>query len=219
MKGYLNKRGQTLTELAIFGTLILFLFGVLLSNLQRLNDQQYTQMEAFRRTLYVANTGGLTPAEKVPGGSAAQMTVMENRRNVDLSGYYMKGNTQSVSASSNVFWAVPAVGVQPTQRTYVKVNDDYSPDLAEEESVENIDSASETSFSDSLGRQETPEAITVTKSSTLKDTITTTLVDKDKNTIWEVTQGLYRDPDGQYRYGQSAVDTEVNRSQTWETGF
>lgn len=216
---HVNKKGQALIELAIFGSLILFLFGVLISNMQRLNDQQYVQMETFRRTLQIANNGGLTPAEETLGGAAAQLTILENRRQVDLSGYFMKGSSQSVSSSSNVFWAVPAVGVAPTQRTYVKVNEDYSPDLFEEEPIENIDSVSETSFSETLGRQETPEAITSAKSSTLKDKITTTLVDKDKKKIWETTQGLHRDDDGQYRYSQAEVDAQVDRSQTWQTGF
>jgi uncharacterized protein (UPF0333 family) len=209
MKLRRNKRGQALLELAIFGSLILFLFGILLSYMQRMNDQQYVQMEAFRQALRIGNTDN----------AAAQLTVLENRRHVDLGNYFMKGSPQSLSASSNVFWAVPKVGSQPEQRAYVKVNEDYSSDLAGGEGLEDIQTSSETEFNEIVAKQETPQAISNIKSSTLKDTITTTLVGQDKSPIWQITQGLYRDSDGQYKYSSSAVGTEVKREQSWQTGF
>ncbi len=214
-----NKKAQALLELAIFGSIILLIFGILLSYMQRLNDQQYVQMEAFRQALQIGNLGGTSLAEKTAGGASAQLTVLQNRRHVDLGSYFMKGSPQSLSASSNVFWAVPAVGSQAAQRVYMKVNEDYSPDLSEGEALENIETGSETIFSENVLKQETPQGITNTKSSILKDTITTTLIDKDKNKLWEVTQGVYRDSDGQYKYSKDKLDTEVERSQTWETGF
>jgi len=213
-----NKRGQALLELAILGSIILLIFGILLSYMQRQNDQQYLQMESFRRALEIGNTGGATPADKIAGGAAAQLTVLENRRHVDLGNYFMKGSPNSISASSNVFWAVPSVGVSAPRRVHVKVNDDYSPDLSEEEGVEDIDTASASSFSEIIGKQETPDSITNIKSSTLKDTITTTLLDKDGKTLWEVEQGVYRDSDGQYKYSKDKVGEEVTREQTWQTG-
>jgi uncharacterized protein (UPF0333 family) len=214
-----NKKAQALLELAIFGSLILLFFGILLSYMQRQNDQQYLQMEAFRRALQISNTGGATPADKTAGGAAAQLTVLENRRHVDLGNYFMKGSPQSLSASSNVFWAVPSVGADAERRVHVKVNDDYSPDLSAGEGVEDIDTASTSSFSEVISKQETPESITNIKSSVLKDTVTTTLLDKDKNKLWEVTQGVYRDSDGQYKYSKDKVDTEVKREQSWQTEF
>ena len=46
-----NKRGQAAVEMAIFGVIVLMVFGTLLSYLQKLNDQQYIQMETFRQSL------------------------------------------------------------------------------------------------------------------------------------------------------------------------
>lgn len=219
MRIYQEQKGQAMVELAIFGSIVLIVFGALLSYLQQLNDQQYVQMESFRRALYVANTGGATAKDMLPSGSVAQVTLMQNRRHVDLSGNFMKRSSQNLSSSANVFWAVPEAGAESKQRVYVKVNEDYSSDLSEEEPIENINTASEASFSEEISRNESPQAITNTRSSVLKDSVTTTLVDKDGKTIWEVKQGVFRDSDGQYKYSEDAVGTEVERTKTWETAF
>jgi uncharacterized protein (UPF0333 family) len=209
MRYHNNKRGQAILEMAIFGAIILFLFGVLLSYMQRQNDQQYVQMETFRRALLKGCTNN----------SSAQITNLENRRYADLSGSFRKGNPNTLSSSSSVFWAVPEVGGQPENNVVLRVNAEEKKLENPETSIENINFSTGTIFNEMQVKQETPSAITTTRHSSLEDTITTTFVDKDGNTVWEVTQGAYRDADGQYKYNSSHVGTEINRERTWETRF
>lgn len=144
-----NKKGQTVLELGIFGSIILLVFGVMLSYIQRENDQQYVQMEAFRRALQKANMGavGLEQTFRIdsiedigqliqdlfknpfdmlfPGkGAAVQYTVVQNRRYVDTGNDFQKRSPQMLSASSSVYWAVPYVGKPATNLSTFKINDD-----------------------------------------------------------------------------------------------
>lgn len=194
--------------MAIFGSIILFLFGILLAYMQRQNDQQYVQMETFRRALLKGYTNN----------SSAQITNLENRRYADLSGSFRKGSPNTLSSSYSVFWAVPRSGAEPENVVVLKVNDDET-QIDSDTSIENIDFSTDTTFSEASVKQETPQGITTTRRSTLEDTVKTTFVDKDGNTIWEVTQGVYRDANGQYRYSSGQVGTEIDRERTWETKF
>lgn len=226
---YNNKKGQAVLELGLFAAIILLILGVLLSNMQRLNDQQYVQMESFRRALAKAHTYETASAPD-NRGAAVQMMLLQNRRHVDLSGNFRKGNEQSLSGSSSVFWAVPfqGEGGRPTESALVlRVNEDQHEidNLPQEfKGVEDIDTKGSSSFTETTTKEEHPDGIINSNKSTLKDTITTTFVSKAKEgeegkKIWEVTQGVYRDADGQYKYSESHVDTEVERGQTWKTGF
>ncbi len=214
---YANKRGQAIVEMAIFGSFILFLFGILLSNLQRLNDQQYVQMETFRRALLK----GCTYQGKQDDGAGAsvQLTSLQNRRQIDLSGNFKKGSPTTLNAGSSVFWAVPKTGSQPDNNIIYRVNDDESPNLPKDARVEGINSGSDTVFNETMVKQESPQDITTQRASQLTDTITTTLVDKNGNTIWGVTQGAYKDSDGQIKYSSQAAGTQIDNSRTWGTGF
>lgn len=247
-----NNKGQAVVELAIFGSLILFLFGILLSNLQRFNDQQYVQMEAFRRALEKACT---QDGETVDGaGASVQLTLIQNRRHIDMSGSFKKGNPQALSASSSVFWAVPKLGEKAKNlitfrinenetthdyREFVKEGEDRYDDKGNERQtyksfeIDDIDTKSDTEFNETSIKQENPKEISTTRSSTLKDTIDTKVkykvVKKNKDNDDEVVtkrgtfcnpvQGVYRDADGQYKYSEQAVGTEVTRSRTWTTEF
>lgn len=121
IKGH-KKSGQAVAEMAIFGSLIIFLFGTLLAYVQRANDQQYAQMAAFRRALEKSNThlGNDTDG----AGASVQYTLVENRRQSDFSGNFRKGSGQSLSASSNVFWAVPKVQTEPENLIVYRINED-----------------------------------------------------------------------------------------------
>lgn len=54
------------------------------------------------------------------------MTLIENRRHADLSGDYKKGSAQTLSASSNVFWAVPPLteGAEVPNLIAYRINQD-----------------------------------------------------------------------------------------------
>ena len=50
----IKDRGQAVAELAIFGSLILLVFSIILMYGQRLETQQQVKMEAFRKALQKA---------------------------------------------------------------------------------------------------------------------------------------------------------------------
>jgi type II secretory pathway pseudopilin PulG len=239
-----SKKGQAIAELAIFGTIILMVMGVLLSYIQNQNDQQYAQMEAIRRAQQMACTH--QGAESEGAGASIQFTLIQNRRQADLSGNYKMGNPQSISASSNVFWAVPKVGAQPETLLVFRVNEDqreinyrdYVPKEQDEElslRTEDITTESNTIFNEAVVKQEDPAMIRNVWNSDLQDTITTEIPytirgrdgddDEDNDPVveegilWNTAQGVYRDADGQYKYREGAVGTTVERTMTWTTPF
>lgn len=215
-----NKKGQAMIEMAIFGTLILFVFGMLISYAQRMNEQQYIQMEAFRRALEKACT--FAGAEDSGAGASVQYTAMENKRLADLSDSFRKGSPTAIRGSSSVFWAVPQTGSQPENKIVYKINDDEATfDTGTQ--IESISTSSgegsKDEFTEKMQKTEGPGGITTSRESHLTDTITTTLMGEDGSTIWQVTQGAYRDADGQIRYGSQAVDNTIDSARTWRTDF
>lgn len=214
MGGIKNKKAQAVAEMAVFGSIILFIFGVLLSQLQRLNDQQYVQMEAFRRALEKANSGfdrdvNSTNSTVIPGdgaGASVQYSFTENRKHSDLQGGYRKGNTQTVSASSSVFWAVPKVGKQSESLMVYKVNEDENVwnyrDFVPEEHDKfddegkkrqrywefqpmDLSSDSEAYFNENVTKQESPAGITNRVTSEISERVHTRIpyrvVERDKD--------------------------------------
>ncbi len=212
----INKKGQAMVEMAIFGSLILFVFGMLISYTQRMNEQQYIQMEAFRRGLEKACT--YAGSEDSGAGASVQYTLMENKRLADLSDSFRKGNPTTIRGSSSVFWAIPQTGSQPDNKIVYKINDDEAT-FDKDTKVESISSVTGTDFTENMQKVESPQDITTGRSSQLTDTITTTLTDEDGSTVWQVKQGAYRDADGQIRYGSGAVDNKIGSSRTWKTDF
>ncbi|MCU0666744.1 MAG: hypothetical protein MUF05_06595 [Candidatus Omnitrophica bacterium] len=240
-----REKGQAVIELAIFGGLILFLFGMLISYMQRLNDQQYTKMEAFRRALQKGCT--YIGSESEGAGASVQYTLLQNRRNADFSSF-KKGSPQTVSGSANVFWAVPKVGEQPENTMTYRINEDeytrkfrdyISEDDEENRSlrVEDMTTESNLEFEENVNKQEDYGGISNIKGSSLKERIRTTIPytirenDDDSNddndkiisggNLVDVEQYIYRDPvDGQYKYSSKASkDGTVERTQQWVTPF
>lgn len=205
MRPYIyQQKGQAVVEMAIFGSILLLLFGTLLSYLQRSNDQQYIQMEAFRRALEKGCTYG---SESDGAGASVQLTLIQNRRHTDLSGEFYKGSPQSLSASSNVFWAVPKVqGDESPNLIVFRVNEDegvwdyrdfvdkehdrYDDDGNERQKywsfeTEDTQTDSQLNFDEETRKEEDTSAITTTRSSSLGDELTIKIpyvvkeVDKD----------------------------------------
>lgn len=232
-------------ELAVFGSMILLLFGVLLSYMQRENDQQYLQMETFRRALEKACTYDGKKSEGA--GASVQMTVMENRRHVDLSSGFRKGSPSSSDYSANIFWAVPQVGEQAANLIVYKINDDektwnYRDFIPEEKDeawsfrIEDTPVDTFTKFDETMIKQENTVKIVNTRKSNLSDTIVTTInytiraedgdIDPENDPIvdgpkplWSTTQGLYKDSSGGYKYSEAAINTVVQQERAWTTGF
>ncbi|MFA4888093.1 MAG: hypothetical protein WC628_00760 [Candidatus Omnitrophota bacterium] len=243
-----SRKGQSIVELALFGSLLLMVFGALLTYIQRYNDQQYVQMEAFRRALEKANTYQGNDTEGA--GASVQYTLTQNRRYIDLSGGYMKGASQGLSSSANVYWAVPKIGSASENIIVMRVNEDENTIDSKKyndfinTAVNNTGAAaaslsfqtevpstsSVTEFSEVATKTEKGNLITNKKESTLSEDITTSVPfsvrykDSDEiaynGTYWNTTQHLYYDTrDGQYKYSEKAPATGVTRSRIWETRY
>ncbi len=214
----LNKKGQAALEMAIFGSLILLVFGTLLSYLQNLNDRQYIQMETFRRALAKGCNYGL---DSGTAGASVQLTLMQDRRNVAVGGGFRKGNPSSVNTSSSVFWAVPKTGQSPDNLIVYRINEDESPPLPRGTQVEGTISNTDTAFAETLEKAETPEQILTRRASELSETVTHAVLGEGDAPVWQVTQGLYKDTDGQYRYSSQAAGAikPVESERTWRTDF
>ena len=195
-----NKKGQSIVEFAVLGSIIIAIFGMLLGFMQRLNDSQYTEMEAFRRALEKACTykgPGVTGA-----GASVQLTLMQNRLHADTSGNFMKGSAAQAGYSSNVFWAVPKVGSQPKSIFVYRINEDEkigdydkmleAAGISEKSAkkkhtvrIEDSTSSSDTAFREEITQHEDKQGVTSTKESWLKDTVNTniyyTIRKKDKD--------------------------------------
>jgi len=245
MKNYKNQKAQAVVELAIFGSLILLLFGVLLSFMQRENDQQYVQMETFRRALEKACTYQGETSEGA--GASVQMSLMENRRHVDLASGFRKGAPSSSGYSANIFWAIPKIGEQAENLIVYKINDDektwnyrdFIPEANDDTQSFRIEDTSvdtATNFDETITKEEDAAKIINTRKSTLSDTMTTNInysvraKDSDNNpdndpivdgpkTLWSITQGLYKDSNGEYKYSEAASGIEVQHEKIWTTGF
>lgn len=238
-----REKAQAMVELAVFGSIILVVFGILLSFLQQLNNQQYAAMEVFRRglekaCLYDGGSGGI--------GASVQYTMMQTRRQVDLSGPFRKGTPTTVNASANVFWAVPEVGKNPESLIVMRVNEDEKQanpsdfTSKEDESfrTEEAETSYANTFDETTDKRETSGGITNTKTSTMNELLTTKIpyvitkketpddyddtndVVVKEDTFWELKQGLYWDEnDKQYKYKEDKKGTIIERKRTWETEF
>jgi hypothetical protein len=215
-----KKTGQAATEMAIFGSLILVCFAVLLSYANTLTEQQALQQQAFRMALKKAYDSG-----------SASYTILKNTRNVNLFGSFKQGSRGSTTASANVLWAKG----EADSRGYYQVNEDVIEIPRYEKSFEDsdpkdipaevwdIETAADTAFQSGESKQEDDTEIVTSRSSQLTDTITTTLklryqTEEDGAYYYTAsdqvfTQGL--DTDG--RYKQAAVGTTINKGRTWTT--
>jgi hypothetical protein len=114
-----SNKSQALSELAIFGTLIIVGFAAMLSYLQSMNSQQSLQMEAFRKAVRRARTMN----------SEVTYTIIKDAPVVDIGDFFGRPNTSRQSASAHVFAAEhdnpPADDNDPNSRDifeYYEVN-------------------------------------------------------------------------------------------------
>ena len=189
-----NKKGQAVAEMAIFGSLILFIFGVLLSFLQQSNDRQYVQMEAFRRALEKANSY-IGPADDGSGASV-QYTLAQNRHQINLGGGYKQGSNVTQTGSANVYWAIPKseknssadsllifrINEDEGERKYndyIRGHERIDPETGKERptywvlQTESMNTESETLYNESNLKSEDTTAITNKRVSKLQDDIVT----------------------------------------------
>lgn len=98
------RKAQALTEMAIFGTLILLCLYYLLSYLQRLNERQYVAQEAFRSALARAHDGGV---------GSVSYSVFSNRRSTSINAPVI-GERGQASGSAQIYWGTPPISYSET---------------------------------------------------------------------------------------------------------
>lgn len=117
LKNRKSLTGQAAAEMAIFGTLILLCFSVLLTYGQRLDTQQQLKMEAFRKALQKA----------WERNSSVSYTVEKDHRFFNLMGGFGQGQPSSLSASASVMWQKGASGSQGATKdnsfSFYEIND------------------------------------------------------------------------------------------------
>ena len=239
---YRNKKGQAIVELALFGSLILMGFGALLSYMQRSNEQQYVQMEAFRRALEKAST--YRGEDSGGAGASVQYSLIETRRLPMVGADFGKNSAQTFGSSASIFWAVPEVGSQPENLVVYRINQDEKQgtmdDLLQgrDRKLYYFTTAGTmrwvyTSYEGSTYKQEDTTGISNVRQGVLQDTIHTFIpyyiVKKDSDdpandtvesgTFWDLWQGGFRDTDGQYKYSEESLNTDTYKERTWATEF
>jgi hypothetical protein len=93
-KPYVKNSGQAAVELAIFGSLILLAFSVLLMYGQRLDNQQQVKMEAFRRALQ----------KSYERNGNVSYTLKKEGRTFNLFSGFGQGQSSTVGSTATVLW-------------------------------------------------------------------------------------------------------------------
>lgn len=195
MRNIFYAKGQATTELAIFGSLILVCFAILISYGQNMQEQQILQQQAFRKALQKAYNEN----------AFVSYNITKNPRTVNIFGNYGEGGRSSTGAGASVNWCLG----EPEDKSYYQINED---EIAVDGEVWDVETQAATTYKGQETRVEDAAGITSKKKADLTDTITTRLKVEGGSDI-VVTQGL--DTDGRYR--QSAVGGAVSKEQTWTT--
>ena len=230
-----GKKAQATTELAIFGSLILVIFGALLSYGQRLNEEQAVAMDAFRYAVQRAGTDN----------GFVSYSVIRNKNLYDLMGSFLNPQSSSFSGSSTVLWAKG----EASNKSYYRINDDEKEmqsikkktgdqdedgdDIKKDYPVEvwDTETSDETGYAENYNKTEGAEGITTTQEGFLRDKIKVTLKTRYDQSTHEDTedyidtepkvfeQCLYRDVNGVMRYSENACasNSEVYKKQKWST--
>lgn len=113
-----SRTGQAVVELAVFGTLILFAFSVILNYGQSFDFRQKLKMEAFRKALQKAYYKN----------SAVSYTLKRSTQKVDSSVGFGFGSPLTASASATVMWQKGMSGKQAAEDeqefSFYQINDD-----------------------------------------------------------------------------------------------
>jgi hypothetical protein len=113
----ITKKGQAILELAIFGTIILFVFNMILAYGQRLDSKQRLKKEAFRKALQWAYYKN----------SAITYTKKQDTRITELFSGYGLGQPAATLATATVMWQKGQPGKQDSDDeqgfSYYELND------------------------------------------------------------------------------------------------
>lgn len=107
-----KRKAQAILEMGILGSLLLFIILQLISYMQRMNDQQYLTMKAFRRALWEAYHKDWTDpsdGKSYTKGGSVTLTEIEHRRHY-AGDFFGKGTRNVLSSSAYVYWGIPFIG-------------------------------------------------------------------------------------------------------------
>lgn len=93
----INRKGQSLVELSVFGSLLLLVLGVLLNYGLQYNYQQEVKMESFRRALKAAGESNLAKTQEV--------MLFKDLLIPDPSDRFALGQRDTFRGSGSVFWS------------------------------------------------------------------------------------------------------------------
>ena len=193
--GRQSTKGQATTEMAIFGSLIIMVFGAWLSYAQNFTEQQALQQQAFRMALRKAYADN----------GFVSYRITKNPRFVSPSANFAEGQRSSISAASSVLWSKG----EAESKSYYQINED---EIQIPLGVVWDTQDSDTAYSGMEGKREDAAGITTTRRAEFQDTISANLRLEDGSDI-VITQGL--GPDG--RYSQAAVGAAITKGRVWET--
>ena len=143
-----RKKAQAILEIGVLGALILMVFAVLLTYIQRLNDDQYTLMNNFREALKKAHDEN----------AIVSYTTLDDRKHLNLYSP-LQGQRAMASSSNNVHWSVPYVGTQPKQMMIYKINEkEYA--IPSSFKIDSIVYDYDTKVSNKFDKDEQPNIIT-----------------------------------------------------------
>ena len=227
--------GQAVTEMAIFGSLVIMVFGIWLSYAQTFTEQQTLQQQAFRMALrraYRAND---------EQGGFISYNIIKNHRTPNLSGGLNQGNRESVSAGSTVLWAVS----NPESYSYQQINEDLVGSEADDDGLTmikrikkdvdgqdvdtpveiwNIETETDNDYASTSLKHEDSDKIRTTRSSSNTDRVTTTLKTRYQTEDGgaysdgdDVVADQRLDEDGRYSQEAQQNNVVVERSRTWKT--
>ena len=226
--------GQAVTEMAIFGSLVIMVFGIWLSYAQTFTEQQTLQQQAFRMALrraYRAND---------EQGGFISYNIIKNYRTPNLSGGFRQGNRESASAGSTVLWAVS----NPESYAYYQINEDLvgsetdddgfkmldrvekdvdGEDVNTPVEIWNVETETVNNYSSSSLKQEDGDGIQTTRSSSNMDKVVTTLKtryqEEEDGEYFDGEEKIHQrlDEDGIYSHKAQENRVVVERSRKWET--
>lgn len=220
-----TQKGQAAVEMAVFGSLIMVCFAVLLSYAQTFTEQQTIQQQAFRMAL--RNAYGKYDDNDKQG--MAGYTILKHHRTPSIFGNFGQGNRESISASATVLWSKGT----PDQYAFYQVNDNVEEVPTHEEETDggekvdvpnevwDVRNSANTTYSGEEAKEENTAMIRTSRTANLVDTVNTTLKvryeDEDGNEVntTDITfrQGLCADG----RYRRSCADDTITKGRSWET--
>ncbi|MCF7892890.1 MAG: hypothetical protein K9L77_01845 [Candidatus Omnitrophica bacterium] len=118
------QKAQALSEMALFGSIILLCFYYLLTYLQRVDRQQYLLQESFRSALKMASN---------PANGSVAYNIFSNRRQVSINSPLI-GERSQLSGAGQVYWGAVEYELPPYDPAIHGGEDgeDYGPEVVDD---------------------------------------------------------------------------------------